>query len=140
MKSTITFGLLGAAAALALGLWALAPQGPDPQPEGTPLAEVDLPDRLSEDAKLGKAVFEAKCSACHGENAAGRAGMGPPLVHRIYEPSHHGDESFQLAAARGVRAHHWEFGNMPPVEGITRDEVALVTRYIREVQRANGIE
>jgi hypothetical protein len=29
---------------------------------------------------------------------------------------------------------------MPPVEGITEGEVRLVTQYIRELQRANGIE
>jgi hypothetical protein len=39
----------------------------------------------------------------------------------------------------GVQAHHWRFGNMPPVEGITRAEVATIITYIRELQRANGI-
>ena len=28
---------------------------------------------------------------------------------------------------------------MPPVEGMTRGNVAMVVAYIREVQRANGI-
>ena len=81
----------------------------------------------------------AKCAACHGVNAAGKDGVAPPLVHKIYEPSHHGDESFQRAAALGVRAHHWPFGNMPAVEGVTRGDVKMITAYIRELQRANGI-
>ncbi|MFT6451992.1 MAG: hypothetical protein ACJA06_001479 [Halocynthiibacter sp.] len=61
------------------------------------------------------------------------------MVHKIYEPNHHGDEAFQRAAAAGVRSHHWGFGNMPPVEGLTRGDVTMIVAYIRELQRSNGI-
>ena len=105
----------------------------------TTLAEVLLPSTLSDSAQIGKRAFEAKCVACHGVNAAGQVGVAPPLVHKIYEPSHHGDESFQRAVSLGVRAHHWTFGNMPAVEGLTRGDVVMVAAYIRELQRANGI-
>ena len=105
----------------------------------TTLAEVLLPSTLSDSAQIGKRAFEAKCVVCHGVNAAGQVGVAPPLVHKIYEPSHHGDESFQRAVSLGVRAHHWRFGNMPAVEGLTRGDVAMVAIYIRELQRANGI-
>ena len=108
-------------------------------PVGEALAHVTVPEKLSADARIGKTGFDAICAACHGKNAAGRNGMGPPLVHKIYEPSHHGDESFQIAAQRGVRSHHWRFGNMPPVEGLTRADVAAIVTYVRELQRANGI-
>ena len=89
--------------------------------------------------RAGSCGFEAKCAACHGVNAAGQDGVAPPLVHKVYEPSHHGDESFQRAASLGVRAHHWPFGNMPAVEGLTRGDVKMIIAYIRELQRANGI-
>ena len=105
----------------------------------TALVSVTLPQTLSDTANIGKTVFEAKCAACHGENAQGQDGVAPPLIHKIYESSHHGDESFQRAVAFGVRQHHWPFGNMPKVEGLTRADVAMVVRYIREVQRENGI-
>ena len=49
--------------------------------------------------------------------AAGHDGAGPPLVHKIYQPGHRSDMAFVLAAQNGVRAHHWPFGNRPPVEG-----------------------
>ena len=52
-----------------------------------------------QNAQSGKRGFEAKCAACHGVNAAGQDGVAPPLVHKIYEPSHHGDESFQRAVS-----------------------------------------
>ncbi len=109
------------------------------QPSGGPMVQVALPDALSTNAEIGKVAFEAKCAACHGANATGQDGVAPPLVHRIYEPSHHGDAAFLLAAKNGVRAHHWRFGNMPPVEGVTDGDVKMIVAYVRELQRANGI-
>ena len=103
------------------------------------LAEVLIPETLSRNAQIVKLGFEAKCAVGHGVNAAGQDGVAPPLVHIIYEPSHHGDESFQRAVAMGVRGHHWPFGNMPPVEGVTRADVTMITACIRELQLANGI-
>ena len=93
---------------------------------------------FSSEAKAGRAVFEESCKVCHGDNAAGSSN-GPPLVHVIYEPNHHADFSFELAVKRGVRAHHWGYGNMPPVGGLTDNQIGRVTAYIRELQRANGI-
>jgi mono/diheme cytochrome c family protein len=87
----------------------------------------------------GEALFNANCAVCHGAQAAG-TGKGPPLVHRIYEPNHHGDMAFLLAARNGVRQHHWPFGDMPPVEGVSDADVALIVVYVRELQRAAGIE
>ena len=104
------------------------------------LAKVIVPETLSDTSRLGKQAFDVKCASCHGENAAGQKDIAPPLIHKIYEPNHHGDEAFQRAAAEGVRAHHWPFGNMPPVDGITRGDVKMIVAYIRELQRANGIK
>ncbi|WP_093149158.1 c-type cytochrome [Aliiruegeria lutimaris] len=106
---------------------------------GAPMVEVRLPAELSADAQHGRTAFDAKCAGCHGTHAAGQQGVAPPLVHKIYEPGHHGDMAFLLAAKTGVRAHHWSFGSMPPVEGISDTEIARVTLYIRELQRENGI-
>lgn len=104
-----------------------------------PISQVVVPDDLSENAQLGERVFDSACAVCHGANAAGQNGVAPPLVHKIYEPSHHGDAAFLLAAQQGVRAHHWKFGNMPPVEDVTSGDVKMVVAYVRELQRANGI-
>ena len=106
---------------------------------GPPIAAVSVPETLSARARAGQTSYDASCASCHGRHAAGQDGVAPPLVHVIYEPGHHGDESFQRAVARGVRAHHWRFGDMPPVEGLTRREVAGIVAYVRELQRANGI-
>jgi mono/diheme cytochrome c family protein len=108
--------------------------------EGAPIVEVRLPAQLSPEATIGQRAFEAKCAECHGTNATGQNGVAPPLIHRTYEPGHHADEAFQRAVQNGVRAHHWPFGNMPPVEGLTRADVQYIVRYVREVQRENGIQ
>jgi cytochrome c len=107
--------------------------------EGAPIAEVALPAELSPDAQIGKRAFEAKCATCHGANAAGQNGVAPPLVHQIYEPGHHSDAAFVLAARNGVPSHHWDFGNMAPVDGLTDADVKYIARYVRELQRENGI-
>ncbi len=88
---------------------------------------------------LGKALFAKQCAACHGADLKG-SDKGPPLLHKVYEPSHHGDAAFQLAAKNGARAHHWNFGDMPPVRGISPDEVAHITAYVRVEQRKVGIQ
>ncbi len=101
------------------------------------LVEVKVP-ALSEIAQRGETSFSKNCAACHGVNAAGSQ-KGPPLVHDIYNPGHHGDGAFSQAARRGVQRHHWPFGDMPPQPQVTNEEVAAITRYIRALQAANGI-
>ncbi|MDP3768253.1 MAG: cytochrome c, partial [Dehalococcoidia bacterium] len=91
------------------------------------------------DALAGKRVFDLSCARCHGENAAGTA-AGPSLVHSVYRPALHADIAFELAVRRGVRAHHGRFSDMPPQPAVPQAEVARITRYVRELQRANGIE
>jgi mono/diheme cytochrome c family protein len=109
-----------------------------PLPDGA-LVLVALPAILTEQETMGKRGFDAKCAACHGTNAQGRDGVAPPLVHRLYEPGHHGDMAFVLAAKNGVAAHHWSFGNMPAVEGVTDADVLNIVAYVRALQRENGI-
>lgn len=105
---------------------------------GETMVDVTIPI-LSKLEQSGQVQFLKYCSACHGIGGAGQKDVAPPLIHKIYEPSHHGDIAFQFAAERGVRAHHWPFGNMPPVENIKLAEIKSITLYIRTVQRANGI-
>ena len=91
------------------------------------------------DVAAGEQGFSTYCIACHGEAAAGTE-QGPPLVHIVYEPSHHPDDAFRSAARNGVQPHHWEFGPMPPVQAIPDDELDAVIAYVRRLQRDAGIE
>ena len=93
---------------------------------------------LSNTARVGEELFNANCSVCHGMNASGTS-QGPTFIDRIYHPGHHPDFSFRNAVSNGVTQHHWVFGNMPPVDGVSPEEVDKIICYVREVQRANGI-
>lgn len=87
----------------------------------------------------GKTLYDAKCAQCHGLDLRGTK-TGPPLLHPVYVPSHHSDVAFQLAVKNGSRRHHWNFGDMAPVPGLTPDDVAHITAYVRAEQRKVGIQ
>jgi mono/diheme cytochrome c family protein len=135
LKSPLAIAVIGASAVATYLLW---PTNSTAE-AGEPIVQIHLPASLSDDAQVGETAFNERCSACHGINAVGQVGVAPPLIHKIYEPSHHGDASFVRAAFVGVQQHHWPFGSMPPVEGITELEIKTIITYIRELQRANGI-
>ena len=105
----------------------------------TTTAPLVVQPALSALAARGEAVYFGTCAACHGENLTGTE-SGPPLIHPLYRPGHHSDYSFVRAVQNGVHPHHWPFGAMPPQPHIDDDALIEVIRYIREVQRANGIE
>ena len=87
---------------------------------------------------VGMNLFKTNCMQCHGEWAGGTE-QGPPLIHDFYKPSHHGDGTFYNAAFNGVKAHHWRFGDMPPVAGIKERDVSKIISFVRWLQQANGL-
>lgn len=116
------------AASLAIGLTACG--------QDDPIAAPPVP--LAADAD-GAAVYQARCASCHGEDLRG-TDMGPSQLSIVYEPGHHGDESYRSAIRNGARQHHWGFGNMPPVADITDDQIQRVIVYIRAQQEALGFD
>lgn len=122
--------VLVAGAAILVSRW-------QPAESFEPIA-VAMPASLSAEAQDGEILFETNCASCHGERGGGTQ-VGPPLIHDIYNPGHHSDEAFLLAARLGVRAHHWPFGNMPRLPQVSEAEIRAITRYVRELQVANGI-
>ena len=104
-------------------------------------APVDVvePAKLSLLEKEGRSVFQKSCRQCHGEQGAGTEN-GPPLIHPFYRPNHHADGAFFLAVRNGVRAHHWNFGDMPAQPEVSDSDVSKILVYVRRVQIASGIE
>lgn len=94
--------------------------------------------KLTTAARKGEKYYDKSCISCHGDNASGTK-SGPPLIHDIYNPGHHGDEAFYRAATQGVKQHHWPYGNMPPRPELSKSELAHIIAYVRELQEANGI-
>jgi cytochrome c len=124
--------LRGAAAA------ALLPALAACEPRPAPVTGFD-PGPVPAELVAGERRFDRNCRVCHGALGTGTE-AGPPLVHRIYEPGHHSDAAFRLAVTRGVRAHHWRFGDMPPVPDMDSAAIAEVTAYVRWLQRKAGIQ
>ncbi len=87
----------------------------------------------------GASLFQQACSECHGADLTG-SDQGPPLLHDFYVPGHHADIAFFFAIRRGTRAHHWNFGDMPPIEGLADDQAEAIVAFVRERQRAAGIQ
>jgi mono/diheme cytochrome c family protein len=85
----------------------------------------------------GALLYQQGCAACHGSDLRGSS-QGPPFLHQFYVPGHHGDQAFFAAALTGVRAHHWNFGDMPRVEGITESQILAIVTFVRERQREAG--
>jgi len=94
---------------------------------------------MSDEALRGMSAFGYYCASCHGDDAGG-TDKGPPLIHPIYAPGHHADMAILFAVRGGSRAHHWNFGDMPQIEGIGDPELSEIIVFLRAVQRANGIE
>lgn len=44
-----------------------------------------------------------------------------------------------LVPKRGVRAHHWPYGDMPPVEGVADARIEKIVLHRRAPRRANNI-
>lgn len=128
------FGLVGC-----ISILTACGSPPTPTPVTIRNASAAKPSFSAADLEQGEKAYNATCAACHGPKATGTT-LGPPLVHKIYEPSHHSDTAFVLAVQRGVAAHHWKFGDMPPQPHISPDEIRLITGYVRTLQRAAGIQ
>lgn len=87
----------------------------------------------------GEQLYQTSCAACHGVDLRGTA-AGPSQLSIVYEPAHHPDESYRRAITEGVAAHHWDFGDMAPIPGLTDDQVTAIIAYVRSVQEREGFE
>jgi cytochrome c len=117
------------------GVWFLVGCNSDSKQTLLAVTAVKTPEEFAK----GEASFNRYCAACHGKAAAG-TDHGPTFIERIYQPNHHGDQSFLLAPRMGVRAHHWTFGDMPKIEGVPDDDLKQIIGYIRWLQRQAGIQ
>jgi mono/diheme cytochrome c family protein len=130
LSLAVTSGLLATALGCAGGTGQAVPAPPAVQ---TAVAQPVPPEHVQ-----GGRLYSQHCAGCHGERALGTS-KGPPLLSPIYLPNHHSDAAFQIAVQRGVTPHHFTFGPMPPIPGVSPDEVAAITRYVRWLQQQSGI-
>lgn len=87
----------------------------------------------------GAILFDNNCARCHGPDGKGTE-QGPPLVNKIYRSGHHADLTFHWAVKDGVKQHHWHFGDMPPISGVSPEDAGHIIAFIRDEQRKSGIK
>lgn len=87
---------------------------------------------------LGFELFQDNCARCHGADLDG-TDEGPPLLHGYYKPGHHSDVAFYRAIEQGSPQHHWNFGDMEPVDGVNRKQAEAIVEYVRWHQRESGL-
>lgn len=87
----------------------------------------------------GAVLYETSCASCHGSDLRG-TDKGPSHLSQVYAADHHSDEAFRAAVRHGSPAHHWNFGDMQPVDGLNDDEVEQIIAFIRAQQRTQGLE
>ena len=133
--------LLAAAVAAMAFYGCVGIQDPTPVPTNTPAPPPVISSNQefrSPQVLAGRELFNANCAQCHGPGATG-TDLGPPLLHQVYLPYHHSDAAFRSAVQNGVPMHHWFFGDMPPVPGLSTDQVDSIICYVRQAQFETGM-
>ena len=97
------------------------------------------PQSQAESADADADVYAASCASCHGVDLRG-TDTGPSLLSIVYEPNHHGYDSFRSAIANGSPQHHWDFGDMQPIEGLSEAQVDAIIAFVRAEQQRLGFE
>lgn len=110
-----------------------------PRDPMTGATRFDIPTQDPTLVAEGEPLYQAYCASCHGTDLRGTA-VGPSQLSVIYQPGHHPDDAYVLAALRGVRAHHWNFGDMPPIPDLAQADMTRIIAFIREHQRIQGFE
>lgn len=87
----------------------------------------------------GATIYQARCASCHGEDLGGTE-KGPSQLSIVYEPNHHGDDSYRSAIRNGASQHHWGFGDMPAIQNVSDAQIESVISYIRGEQDRLGFE
>jgi mono/diheme cytochrome c family protein len=106
---------------------------------GGQTGEINIPPQNPELVAAGAELYVTHCAECHGNDLRG-TDKGPSHLSIVYEPNHHADGAFLFAVQRGSRAHHWSFADMPPIEGLSVDDIDAIVAFVRETQRLEGFE
>lgn len=98
----------------------------------------DTPETDPADAD-GASLYAESCASCHGADLRG-TDEGPSQLSVVYEPNHHGDDSYRRAIRFGAAPHHWNFGTMPPNDELDDGEIEAIIGFVRSEQERLGFE
>lgn len=106
---------------------------------GGPSGQAEIPLQDPDLVSRGELLYAASCAECHGADLRG-TDRGPSHLSVVYEPGHHSDGAFLVAVLSGSPQHHWDFGPMPPVPGLSEEDVEAIVAFVRDTQRQEGFE
>jgi mono/diheme cytochrome c family protein len=106
---------------------------------GDSRTDSEIPVQNADLVASGDVLYQASCAECHGSDLRG-TDKGPSHLSVVYVPGHHGDEAFLVAIRAGTREHHWNFGNMESVDGLSDNDITAIIAFVRENQRIEGFE
>lgn len=106
---------------------------------GTTTPEADIDPQDPQLVSAGAELYAASCAQCHGDDLRG-TDSGPSHLSEVYVPSHHSDGAFLVAVRAGSPQHHWDFGPMEPVAGLSDADVEAIVAFVRDRQRTEGFE
>jgi len=95
---------------------------------------------LSAQARQGRVVLNAKCAECHGVDGTGGSKKGPPILHPMYRTEIFPDYQFKRSVREGKREKNWRFGPMPAMPELSDADLDAAIAFVREVQKASGVE
>lgn len=84
----------------------------------------------------GSGLYEANCSACHGDDLAGTS-RGPSLLDDRYRPDQLSDAEIRSAIRNGVEPSGDEFDAMPGNAVLRDAQVNEIIAFVRAEQRAD---
>jgi mono/diheme cytochrome c family protein len=106
---------------------------------GGSASDVNIPVQDPDLVSSGADIYQASCASCHGTDLRGTE-KGPSHLSAVYVPNHHSDAAFLLAVRNGSPQHHWRFGDMEPIDGLSDEDIVAITAFVRETQRVEGFE
>lgn len=106
---------------------------------GSPADEIGVSPPDPGLLEAGALLYAENCAQCHGADLRG-TDQGPSFLSEVYEPGHHGDGAFMLAVMNGVAPHHWQYGPMPPIEGLSPEDVDSIVAFVRDRQQTEGFQ
>lgn len=89
---------------------------------------------ISQLGQGGFHLYTENCALCHGEDGVGTA-YGPALTKRVYWVENLSRQSFHEALTADYHAGYRGNAQGRPLSEIKFNDVELIARYVREIQR-----
>ena len=88
------------------------------------------PDGFVTNTNLTEKLYDSFCIECHDTQGKGTQ-YGAARAHLVYGPQYHTNRSFFLAVSTGIKAYHWQYGDITKVSSVATEDAAYIESYIQ---------